>query len=148
MINYEKEITFDDTGIDFENYDLDELVNETYKETHPVGYQIVVRIYKPKSVVKTKGGIILTNTSINKEHQDHKFTNSVGLVVKMATGCYKDEERYRFTGPYCKVGDWVLFPRASAYTYENKGITSATIVEDRIVLVVDDPRVIKRISCD
>lgn len=143
MINYE-----DDSGIDFENYDLDELVNETYKESHPVGYQVVVRIYKPKIVIKTSGGLFLPEETIGKANQDHKFTNFVGLVVKIAPGCYKDTERYKFTGPYCQVGDWVMFPRASAHTYAHKGLTSATIWEDRLVQRVDDPRVISRISCD
>ncbi len=148
MSIYESEITVDDTGIDFENYDLNELVNETYKETHPVGYQVVVRIYKPKIITKTSGGLFLSQETIAKNDQDHKFVNFVGLVVKMAPGCYQDTERYKFTGAYCKVGDWVMFPRAAAHTYAHKGITSATISEDKFVQRVDDPRVISRISSD
>ncbi len=148
MNNYEKELAVDDPGIDFENYDLNELVNETYKECHPVGYQVVIRIYKPIVHTKTQGGIILAGSFVDKQNQDHKFINFVGLVVKMAPGCYKDKEGYKETGPYCKVGDWVMFPRAAANTYAHKGICSATIYDDRVLQVVDDPRVITRISTD
>ncbi len=144
MINYDSEFIADDPGIDFENYDLDELVNETYKESHPLRYQVVVRIYKPKIEAKTAGGLILSHSTISKKHQDDKFINFVGLIVKMGAGCYEDISKYNDL----KVGYWVMFPRAAAHTYEHKGLTSASITEDRIIQRVDDPRVIKRISCD
>jgi len=137
----------DDPGIDFETYNLEEEI-EKYKECHPQGYQIVLRIYKPKLEKKSKGGILLASTVLDKQHQDDKFINFVGLVVKMAPGVYKDEERYRFTGPYCKVGDWVMVPRAHAHTYSHRGLTSMTISEDKILQVIDDPRVIARISAN
>lgn len=144
MIDYDNEFITDDYGIDFENYDLDELVNETYKEAHPLRYQIVVRIYTPKIETKTSGGLILATSTIEKKHQDDKFINFVGLIVKMGPGCYEDISKYN----NIKVGDWVMFPRAAAHTYEHKGLTSASITEDRLIQRVDDPRVIKRISCD
>ncbi len=147
MINYEDfpiETKDTDPGIDFENYNLDEEI-EKYKGAHPQGYRIIVRLYKPKIETRTKGGIILTTSIINKQNEDHKFMNFVGLVVKMAPGCYADKERYKLTGPYCKVGDWVVVPRPHAHTYNYKGLTTLSISEDYIEQVIDDPRDILRL---
>lgn len=139
--------TVEDPGIDFETYNLEEEI-EKYKGCHPQGYQVLIRIYKPKLQKKTKGGIIMSSMTLDKQDQDDKFINFVGLVIKIGQGVYKDEERYHLTGPYCKVGDWVMVPRPHAHTYSYKGLTSMTISEDKILQVIDDPRDISRISAN
>lgn len=143
LLQYKSE----DEGIDFENYNLEEEI-EKYKECHPQGYQVVIRIYKPKLQKKSIGGILIPREILSKQDQDDKFVNFVGLVVKMASAVYQDEERYRLTGRYCKVGDWVMIPRAHAHTYSHKGLTTMTISEDKILQVIDDPRMISRISAN
>ena len=78
-------------------------------------------------------------------NKDNKLINFTGLVVKLSTGAYKDD-RYKLTGPYCKVGDWVMFPRAHGTTYSYNGLTTITLNEDAVLKVIDDPRSIARIS--
>lgn len=131
-------------GIDFENYNLQEEIKK-YDGYEPVEYQLLCRIYKPIIENKTKGGIILPETEIYRKAQDAQITNFVGLVIKIAPAVYKDEERYRLTGKYCQVGDWVLFKRAYGDTFCYNGLPTISINEERIIGRVKDPRKISKI---
>lgn len=144
MIKSINEILKDDPGIDFENYSLEEEIAK-YEGVEPVGYQILIRVYVPKTI-KQLGNILLPEESISKLNQDAKFTNLTGLVIKLAPGVYKDQERYQYTGPYCQVGDWVQFPRASGHSFAHNGLTSIYMTEDYILGKVKDPRTITRIT--
>jgi co-chaperonin GroES (HSP10) len=147
MIKDIDEILRDDPGIDFETYSLEEeIAKYSGKDfVEPSGYQILIRVYVPKKI-KQVGSILLPEESVSKLNQDAKFTNLTGLVVKMALGVYKDQERYMYTGPYCQVGDWVQFARAEGHSFAHNGITSIEITEDRILGKIGDPRSITRIT--
>ena len=144
MIKNIDEILKDDLGIDFDNYLLEEEIAK-YDGVDPVGYQLLIRVYVPKKI-KQLGNILLPDESINKLNQDAKFTNLTGLVVKIAPGVYKDQERYKYTGPYCQVGDWVQFARASGHSFAHNGFTSIYMIEDYVLGKVKDPRTITRIT--
>lgn len=133
----------DDPGIDFENYNLQEEIAK-YEGDNPQGWQIIVRVYVPPKVTKI-GSILLADDTMDKLNQDDKFINFTGLVVKLSPAAYKDS-RYDLTGPYCKIGDWIMFPRAHGHTYSYKGLTTITLNEDAVLKVIDDPRSITRIS--
>jgi len=139
-----EEILKDDPGIDFLNYSLDEEISK-YDGVEPRGWQILVRVYVPKKITQI-GNILLADESVNKISQDAKFTNLTGLVIKLASGVYRDMERYALSGPYCQVGDWVQFPRADGHSFVHNGLTSIYITEDRILGAVKDPRTIARIT--
>jgi co-chaperonin GroES (HSP10) len=138
-----QKIMEDDTGIDFENYNLEEEVAK-YQGDSPKGWQVVIRVYVPQKISKV-GSIFLADNTVDQLNKDNKLINFTGLVVKLSTGAYKDD-RYKLTGPYCKVGDWVMFPRAHGTTYSYNGLTTITLNEDAVLKVIDDPRSIARIS--
>jgi co-chaperonin GroES (HSP10) len=150
MTNYKDE-TFDtripdkDEGIDFENYNLEDVI-EQYKGSHPMAYKVIIRLYKPitKKTIGSAGIILASDETIQKNDQDNQFTNFVGLVVKMSPGAFKDE-KFDLIGR-CKVGDWVMFDRAYAKSYVYNGLVTMSIDDDRIIQVIDDPRMISRIS--
>lgn len=144
MIKNIDEILRDDPGIDFETYSLEEEIAK-YDWVEPVGYQLLIRVYVPKKI-KQIGSLLLPEESISKLNQDAKLTNLTGLVVKIAPGVYKDQERYQYTGPYCQVGDWVQFARASGHSFAHNGLTSIYMIEDYILGKVKDPRTITRIT--
>lgn len=144
MIKNIDEILKDDTGIDFDGYSLEEEIAK-YDGVEPVGYQLLIRVYVPKTI-KQIGGILLPDESINKLNQDAKLTNLTGLVIKIASGVYKDQERYQYTGPYCQVGDWVQFPRASGHSFAHNALTSIYMTEDYVLGKVKNPRTITRIT--
>ena len=66
----------------------------------------------------------------------------VGMVLKVGSDAYKGEQFP--SGPYAKVGDWVIFPRGSSLQakYEDEPII---MVEDfKIKLIVEDPSKVSR----
>ena len=130
-------------GIDFDNYSLEEEIAK-YDGVDPVGYQLLIRVYVPKKITQI-GSLLLPDESISKLNQDAKLTNLTGLVIKAASGVYKDQERYQYTGSYCQVGDWVQFPRASGHSFAHNGITSIYMTEDYILGKVKNPKTITRI---
>jgi co-chaperonin GroES (HSP10) len=144
MIKNIDEILKEDLGIDFETYSLEEEIAK-YNGVDPSGYQLLIRVYVPKKITKI-GNLFLPDESIDKLNQDAKFTNLTGLVVKIAVGVYKDQDRYMYTGPYCQIGDWVQFPRASGHSFAHNGLTSIYMTEDYILGKVKDPRTITRIT--
>lgn len=144
MIKNIDEVFKDDPQIDFLNYSLEEEIAK-YDGVEPVGYQLLIRVYVPKKITKI-GNLLLPDESIDKLSQDAKFTNLTGLVVKIAPGVYKDQDRYMYTGPYCQIGDWVQFPRASGHSFAHNGLTSIYMTEDYVLGKVKDPRTITRIT--
>lgn len=138
-----EEIMKDDNGIDLEHYSLDEEISK-YDGVDPVGYQILVRVYVPKTPDKINN-IFLSEETMAKMQQDARLTNLTGLVIKLAPGVYKDKERYSLTGDYCTVGDWVQFARATGYSFAHNKLTSIYMVEDAIVGKIKDPRTITRV---
>lgn len=139
-----EDILKDDPGIDPINYSLEEEIKK-YQGISPVGWQILIRVYVPKKITQI-GNIILADESVSKLNQDAKFTNLTGLVIKLASGVYRDMERYTLTGPYCQVGDWVQFPRAHGHSFVHNGLTSIYMNEDSILGIIEDPRTISRIT--
>ena len=136
MIKNIDEILKDDLGIDFNSYLLEEEIAK-YDGVDPCGYQLLIRVYVPKKITQI-GSLLLPDESINKLNQDAKLTNLTGLVVKIASGVYKDQERYQYTGSYCQVGDWVQFPRASGHSFAHNGLTSIYMTEDYVLGKVKD----------
>lgn len=144
MIKNIDEILKDDLGIDFETYSLEEEIAK-YDGVDPRGYQLLIRVYVPKKITQI-GSLLLPDESITKLNQDAKFTNLTGLVLKIAPGVYKDQERYQYTGPYCEIGEWIQFPRASGHSFAHNGLTSIYMTEDYVLGKVKDPRTITRIT--
>lgn len=133
-----------DAGIDFENYNLDEII-EQYKGCRPSGYySICIRLHMEpsKDTIKLQNGkeLYIPQTSIDKQRVHNKFTRQVGLVVKFQQGAYEDKDRYKHTGPLCKVGDWVTFSRTDGWAMSYKKMATLWLPEDAIKFVVDDPR--------
>ena len=59
--------------------------------------------------------------------------------VAMGDVCYSDEKRFP-TGPWCAVGDWVMFRPYSGTRFKIRGQEFRLINDDTIEAVVDDPR--------
>lgn len=80
-----------------------------------VGHRMLLRIEKAPE--KTKGGIIITKNF----QDDSTFLSCIGEVVKMGDACYKDKMFYGLD-PWCKIGDWVLFPRHAGQRVSEKDV--------------------------
>lgn len=103
----------------------------------PVGYHILVAI--PEIEEKYDSGLIKADSTLHTE----EVLSTVFFVVKMGPDCYKDEKRFP-TGPWCKVGDFVLARPNSGTRLKIHGREFRLLNDDSIEAVVDDPRGISR----
>jgi co-chaperonin GroES (HSP10) len=100
----------------------------------PKGYRLLCMVPK---VEETYGetGLIKANETMRVEEQ----TTLVLFVAKMGDMAYKDTERFP-TGPWCKVGDFVLVRAYSGTRVKIHGTEWRIINDDTVEAVVDDPR--------
>jgi co-chaperonin GroES (HSP10) len=103
----------------------------------PVGYKILIAL--PKVEEKFESGLLKADRTIQQEH----ILSMVGLVLDMGEQAYKDPDRYP-TGPWCKVGDYVLFRSNSGTRFKVDGVEYRFLNDDSIDGVVADPRGITR----
>lgn len=112
----------------------------------PCGPWLAVKIYiRPdeiKTITNDKGEQVSLYLPKISQDQD-KYANCVGLVMAVGPGAYKGNNpdgTPRFPeGPWCKVGDWVVFPRYESHVFMYKGVAMMTIFDDKVQMVVPDP---------
>lgn len=98
------------------------------------GYRILVAMpdvseqYGDSGIVKTQEAVETEGTS-----------TIVGYVVRMGDDAYIDTERFP-NGPWCKVGDFVVFKRYSGTRIAIHGTKFRIINDDTVEAVVRDPR--------
>jgi co-chaperonin GroES (HSP10) len=85
------------------------------------------------------GGILKAESTVKVEEQ----TTVVLFVVKMGPDAYKDTNRFP-SGPWCKVGDFVLVRPYSGTRVVIHGKEFRIINDDTVEGIVDDPRGIRR----
>lgn len=103
----------------------------------PSGYHILVAI--PEIEEKFESGIIKADSTMHFE----EVLSTVFFVVKMGPDCYKDDKRFP-TGPWCKVGDFVLARPNSGTRLKIHGREFRLINDDSVEGIVQDPRGISR----
>jgi chaperonin GroES len=105
---------------------------ETAKLPKPTGWRLLVLPFKMNE--KTKGGIIMNESTLEKQ----QVGSQCGNVLAMGDACYTDKERYP-NGPWCKVGDWVIFARYAGSRIQIEGGEIRLLNEDEILATVKDP---------
>ena len=99
----------------------------------PTGWRILVLPYAGK--VKTKGGIILANETVNRE----ALATVVAYVVKKGPQCYNDKARYGET-PRWEEKQWVLIGRYSGSRFKlEDGAEVLIINDDEVIATILDP---------
>ena len=104
----------------------------------PVGYKLLIAL---PQVEETLGemGIIKAQNTIHEE----TLMSVVGLVLDIGEQAYTDKDRYP-TGPWCKVGDYVVFRANSGTRVKVNGVEYRLMNDDSIDAVVADPRGVSR----
>ena len=103
----------------------------------PKGYKLLIAL--PEIAETTEGGII---KSIKSQQEESSATVG-GWVISMGTDAYVNFTRFP-TGPYCKVGDWVVFRAFSGTRIKIHGKEFRLINDDTVEAVVQDPRGVER----
>ena len=109
-----------------------EITNQKEKLPQPTGWRILVLPFKMNET--TKGGVIMNESTLERQ----QVASQCGNVLAMGSECYRDKERYP-TGPWCKVGDWVVFARYAGSRINIEGGEVRLLNEDEILATVKDP---------
>ena len=103
----------------------------------PSGYRILCGI--PELDDTYDSGIIKADITLQHE----ELLTTVLFVIKMGPDCYKDPTRFP-SGPWCKVGDFVLVRPHAGTRLKIHGREMRLINDDSVEGVVEDPRGISR----
>ena len=103
----------------------------------PQGYKILCAI--PEMEKEYESGLIKADETIRTE----QILTTVLFVVALGPDCYSDKDRYP-TGPWCKVGDFILVRPNAGSRLLIHGKEFRIINEDSVEATVLDPRGIKR----
>ena len=123
-----------------------EALREKYKEKEPLnpdniqssqlpapsGWRLLVLPFTPRE--KTKGGILIAQESLEKL----RIATNCGYVLKMGPLAYQDKEKYP-TGPWCKVGQWVIFARYAGSRLPIEGGEVRILNDDEVLGTINNP---------
>ena len=97
----------------------------------PTGWRILVLPFKGKK--KTKGGILYSDEQIERQ----QLATVCGNVLAVGPQAYKGEKYPE--GPWCKVGDWVIFARYAGSRFKIEGGEVRLLNDDEIIATINDP---------
>ena len=122
--------------------DLSALMDKSQEEKasqlpKPSGYRILCAI--PDIDDAYESGLLKAESTINFEEK----LATVLFVVALGPDCYKDPTRFP-SGPWCKVGDFIIVRPNSGSRLNIHGKEFRMINDDTVEAIVDDPRGIKR----
>ena len=110
-----------------------EIPKEAAQLPQPTGWRILVLPFKMKE--KTEGGVLLGQETLERQ----QVASQCGNVLAMGAECYQDKKRYP-SGPWCKVGDWVVFARYAGSRIEIEGGEVRLLNEDEVLATIQDPK--------
>ena len=103
----------------------------------PVGYRLLIAL--PKVEETYESGLVKADQTKHAE----TVLSMMGAVIDMGEQAYSDKDRFP-TGPWCKVGDFVMFRPNSGTRFSVKGQEYRLLNDDSIEAVVPDPRGVTR----
>jgi len=109
-----------------------EITKETTKLPKPTGWRMLILPFRMKE--KTDAGVLIGTETIDRQ----QVASQCGNILAMGDACYQDKERYP-SGPWCKVGDWVVFARYAGSRIEIEGGEVRLLNDDEILATVQDP---------
>lgn len=152
----------------YEEEDAKRQVKEylTFDPPRQVGFYMAVAVYVPHkdkkfylNPVSGKRSCIIAPDSYGAHE---KFTNCVGLVIDKGPECHtgwRFEEHWLRSFlriffnkwmkpnkkvPWCKVGDWIIFPRNQGTQINYRGVAVQLIKDEDMYSVIEDPRYVTR----
>jgi len=109
-----------------------QITTESTKLPQPTGWRILVLPFKMGE--KTKGGILMGQDTLEKQ----QVASQCGNVLAMGSDCYRDKNRYK-QGPWCKVGDWVMFARYAGSRIKIEGGEVRLLNDDEVLATIKNP---------
>ena len=106
--------------------------SEKAKLPNPTGWRMLVLPFRMSE--KSKGGVLFANETVDRQ----QVASQCGNVLAMGPDCYNDKNRFK-DGPWCKVGDWVIFARYAGSRIEIEGGEVRLLNDDEVLATVQDP---------
>ena len=128
---------YESNGIDLNNF-VKEAMIAKFKNVVVTGCNILILIYK-KPIQKQVKSIFLPDSAIE---EDLEYNSMVGMILKVGPEAYQGEQF--LTGPYAKVGDWVIFPRGSSLQAKYEAEPIIMVEDFKIKLIVEYPSKVSR----
>jgi co-chaperonin GroES (HSP10) len=104
----------------------------------PVGYRLLIAMPQIEETFNELG-IVKSERTMYEE----QLMTVTGVVLDMGDQAYADKERFS-SGPWCKVGDFVVFRANSGTRIRVNGVEYRLMNDDSIEAVVADPRGVTR----
>lgn len=105
------------------------------------GYLIAVKIYVRPEELKTitqEDGTEVTLYLPDTVRAEDKYSSVSALVCGIGPEAYQGE-KFERSGPWCKVGDWILIPRYESTMVSYRGVAMALLPDDRVMAVISGP---------
>lgn len=110
------------------------------------GFQVLVALYVRKEEeqrYKREDGTLSEILLPQQKVAQDRYISCTGMVIQMGDDAYQGP-RFYYSGPWCRVGDWVTLPRHEGTQFDYKGRPMFYINDDKIVNVISDPSLVKR----
>ena len=110
-------------------------------DMRPAGYLVAVKIYiRPEELktIKKEDGTEVTLYLPDTVRAEDKYSSVSALVCAVGPEAYQGE-KFERSGPWCKVGDWILIPRYESTMVSYRGVAMALLPDDRVMAVVTGP---------
>jgi len=104
----------------------------------PVGYHLLIAL--PMVEETYDSGLV----KADQTKQAEQIMSMMGAVLDMGDQAYADKERFP-TGPWCKIGDFVMFRPNSGTRFKVNSQEYRLLNDDSIEAVVPDPRGVTRV---
>ena len=109
-----------------------EVTHESQKLPQPTGWRILILPFKMKE--KTKGGILMGQDTLERQ----QVASQCGNVLAVGPYAYKDKKRFP-DGPWCKVGDWIMFARYAGSRIKIEGGEVRLLNDDEVLATIKNP---------
>ena len=110
----------------------EKVTEESIKLPQPTGWRMLVLPFKMKE--KTKGGIIMGQDTLEKQ----QVASQCGNILAMGPDAYGDKKRFP-DGPWCKVGDWIMFARYAGSRIKIEGGEVRLLNDDEVLATIKNP---------
>jgi len=102
-------------------------------DTHVFHSKVLVATYVRPS--QTAGGIILPDQVVEED----RYQGTIGLVIGLGKGAFKDDNIAQFNGDKLKIGDWVGYVAADGISLFINSVPCRLFDDTRILFRVDNP---------
>jgi co-chaperonin GroES (HSP10) len=100
---------------------------------NPTGWRIAILPFRGSK--SSKGGILLAEETQKRA----QLATNCGYVLRMGNLAYSDESKYP-NGPWCKVGDWIIFGRYAGSRIQIDGGEIRLLNDDEVLGLINDPK--------